>query len=116
MRHSNHNRKFGRPANQRKALLKSLAYSLVIKEKIKTTEAKAKELRPFVEKLITFGKKGTLASRRELDARVGSIAAKKIATKLSPDYMDRKGGYTRITKMIRRASDGAPMAVIELVK
>jgi large subunit ribosomal protein L17 len=115
MRHANHNRKFGRPAKQRKALLKSLAYSLVVKEKIKTTEAKAKELRPFVEKLITYGKKNTLASRRELNSRVGSIAAKKIATKLSPDYMDRAGGYTRITKMVRRNSDGAAMAIIEFV-
>ena len=115
MRHANHNRKFGRPAGQRKALLKSLAYSLVQKGKIKTTEAKAKELRPFVEKLITYGKKGTLASRRELTARVGAPAAKKIATSLSKDYMDRKGGYTRITKMVRRTSDGAPMAIIEFV-
>ncbi|MDB5254592.1 MAG: rplQ [Parcubacteria group bacterium] len=115
MRHGNHPRKFGRPADQRKALLKSLAYSLVVKEKIKTTEAKAKELRPFVEKLITYGKKNTLASRRELNARVGSIAAKKIATKLSPDYMERPGGYTRITKMVRRNSDGAAMAIIEFV-
>mgnify|MGYP001579263855 CR=1 FL=1 len=79
MRHHNVNRKFGREMNQRKALMRSLAYSLVVKEKIKTTEPKAKELRPFVEKLITFGKKGTLASRRELETRVGKIAGKKIA-------------------------------------
>ncbi len=115
MRHHNANRKFGRETNQRKALLRSLAYSLVVKEKIKTTEAKAKELRPFVEKLVTFGKKGTLASRRELETRVGKIAGKKIALILSPKYKETKGGYTRITKMIRRASDGAPMAYIEFV-
>jgi large subunit ribosomal protein L17 len=115
MRHHNANRKFGREASQRKALIRSLAYSLVVKEKIKTTEPKAKEVRPFVEKLITFGKKGTLASRRQLETRVGKIAAKKIALTFSPKYMDRKGGYTRITKMIRRASDGAPMAIIEFV-
>lgn len=115
MRHHNANRKFGREMNQRKALLRSLAYSLVVKEKIKTTEPKAKELRPFVEKLITFGKKGTLASRRELETRVGKIAGKKIALTLSPKYKDTKGGYTRITKMVRRASDGAPMAYIELI-
>ena len=112
MRHHNANRKFGRVANQRKALLRSLAYSLVVKEKIKTTEPKAKELRPFVEKLITFGKKGTLASRRLLDTRVGRIAGKKIALTLSPKYKETKGGYTRITKLIRRSSDGAPMAII----
>ena len=115
MRHHNTNRKFGRVANQRKALLRSLAYSLVLKEKIKTTEPKAKELRPFVEKLITFGKKGTLASRRVLDTRVGRIAGKKIALTLSPKYKTTKGGYTRITKLVRRSTDGAPMAIIEFV-
>ena len=115
MRHHNANRKFGRVANQRKALLRSLAYSLVVKEKIKTTEPKAKELRPFVETLITFGKKGTLASRRLLDTRVGRIAGKKIALTLSPKYKETKGGYTRITKLVRRSSDGAPMAIIEFV-
>ncbi len=116
MRHGNVNRKFGREQSQRKALLKSLAYSLVVKGKIKTTEPKAKEIRPFVEKLITLGKKQTLASRRELESRVGKIAAKRIATILSPEYMKRNGGYTRITKMIARQSDGAKMAIIEFVK
>ncbi len=116
MRHYNANRKLGRKRNQRKALLKSLAYSLVLKGKIKTTEAKAKELRPFVEKLVTLGKKGTLASRRTLVSRAGTSAAKKIMAVLSPEYKSRAGGYTRITKMVRRASDGAPMAVIEFVK
>ena len=116
MRHGNVNRKFGREKNQRKALLKSLGYSLVVKGKIRTTEPKAKEVRPFVEKLITLGKKGTLASRRELESRIGKIAAKKIATELSPEYKGRAGGYTRITKMIPRASDGAKMAIIEFVK
>jgi len=115
MRHHNANRKFGRKTNQRKALLKSLAYSLVVKEKIKTTEAKAKELRPFAEKLITLGKLGTLASRRLLETRVGKIAGKKIALTLSPRYKNTKGGYTRITKVIRRKSDGSPMAFIEFV-
>lgn len=116
MRHSNANRKFGRTTNQRKALMRSLAYSLSVKGKIKTTEAKAKELRPFIEKLITLGKKETLASRRELVSRVGAIAAKKIATEIAPVYKGRAGGYTRITKMVRRLSDGSPQAVIEFVK
>jgi large subunit ribosomal protein L17 len=116
MRHGNHNRKFGREKTQRQALMKSLARSLVLKQKIKTTEAKAKELRPFVEKLITLGKKETLASRRLLIARVGDDAARKItAGGLAAEYKTRTGGYTRITKMMRRASDGAPMAVIEFV-
>ena len=116
MRHHNVNRKLGRKRNQRKALLKSLAYSLVMKGKIKTTEAKAKELRPFIEKLITLGKKDTLASRRILESRVGASTAKKIVKNVSPEYKSRAGGYIRITKMVRRASDGAPMAVIEFVK
>lgn len=108
-------RKFGRKKNQRVALLKSLAYALTKEEKIKTTEAKAKELRPFIEKLITLGKSGTMASRRILVSRVGVGAAKKIVTDLSPRYKERAGGYTRITKMVRRASDGAPQAIIEFI-
>ncbi len=115
MRHSNANRKFGRKTNQRKALMKSLAYSLALKGKIKTTEAKAKELRPYMEKLITLGKKETPASKRLLVSRVGVQAAKKIADDLAPTYQSRAGGYTRITKMIRRKSDGAPQAIIEFV-
>ncbi len=115
MRHNNANRKFGRKKNQRKALLKSLARSLALKEKIKTTESKAKELRPFMEKLITTGKKGTVAARRGLEAKVGPQAAKKIVTELAVNHADRKGGYTRITKMVRRNSDGSPQAVIEII-
>lgn len=115
MRHHNANRKFGRKKNQRQALMKSLARSLVLKRKIKTTEAKAKELRPYTEKLITLGKKETLAARRLLISRVGDDAAKKIVVTLVPEYKERKGGYLRITKMVRRTSDGSPMAVIEFV-
>lgn len=95
--------------------MKSLAYSLALKGKIKTTEAKAKELRPYMEKLVTLGKKETPASRRLLVSRVGAEAAKKIATNISPVYKLRAGGYVRITKMIRRKSDGAPQAIIEFV-
>ncbi|MDP2641751.1 MAG: 50S ribosomal protein L17 [bacterium] len=116
MRHHNANRKFGRKRNQRVALLRSLAESLVLKGKIKTTEAKAKELRPYAEKLVTLGKKQTLASRRTLESRIGMRAAKKIAGELSPVYKERAGGYTRITKMMPRKTDGSPMAVIEFVK
>ena len=108
-------RKFGREKNQRVALMKSLAYSLTLKEKIKTTEAKAKELRPYIEKLVTLGKKDSQASRRLLISRVGERAARKITSELSPRYKERSGGYTRITKMVRRRSDGAPEAVIEFV-
>ena len=95
--------------------MKSLARSLALHGKIKTTEAKAKELRPFVEKLITLGKKETPASRRLLVSRVGTEAAKKIATELAPVHKARKGGFTRVTKMVRRSSDGSPMAIIEFV-
>lgn len=108
-------RKFGREKNQRVALMKSLAYALAKEGKIKTTEAKAKELRPYFEKLITLGKTGTLASRRLLESRVGKETGKLIALDIAPRYQERKGGYTRITKMVRRASDGAPQAVIEFV-
>lgn len=115
MRHHNANRKFGRVAGQRKALMKSLAHNLVLEGKIKTTEAKAKELRPFVEKLITMGKKETPAAKRLLVSRVGKMAATKISDSLVPTHMKRVGGYTRITKLVRRDSDGAKMAVIEFV-
>lgn len=115
MRHHKANRKFGRERNQRRALMRSLAYSLALRGKIKTTEPKAKELRPYMEKLITLGKKQTLASRRELESRVGKETAKKIALELSRTYKDRAGGYTRVVKLGPRASDASSMAIIEFV-
>jgi len=115
MRHHNANRKFGRPANQRKALLRSLARSLVLHGKITTTEAKAKEVRPFVEKIITKGKKGGLANNRLIIAEIGPRAGKKTMEVFSKQYEKRQGGYTRITKLPQRMSDGSKMAVIELV-
>lgn len=116
MRHHNANRKFGRVTKVRKALVNSLARSLVLHERIETTEPKAKELRPFVEKLITKGKLGTIAARRDIGERVGPMAAKMIVDTLSKKYENRAGGYTRIIKMKRRLSDGADMALIEFVK
>jgi large subunit ribosomal protein L17 len=115
MNHHKANRKFGREKNERVALMKSLARSLVLEEKIKTTDAKARELRPLVEKMITTGKSGTLASRRLLVARVGTEGAKKIVDTLSPRFKDRNGGYTRITKLPKRISDGSLMSIIEFV-
>lgn len=87
----------------------------MLHEKIETTEAKAKELRPFIEKLVTKGKKDTVANRRAIAVLVGENAAKKIASDISKKYEKRAGGYTRIVKMQRRLSDGSPMAVIEFV-
>ena len=108
---------FNRPRNQRKALLKSLARSLVIHERISTTEAKAKELRPFVERLITLAKKGGLANRRLLKSRLGdSAAVKKLCDAIAPRYADRKGGYTRVVKRTKRgANDARKLAYIALV-
>ena len=116
MRHHNANRKFGRVAKGRKALLNSLARSLVIHEKIKTTEMKAKELRPYIERIITRGKSDTVGAKRFLFAEFGKTpTANKIILKLSPKYKDRTGGYTRIIKTGSRKSDNTKMAVIEFV-
>ncbi len=115
MRHAKAHRKFGRIRKVRSGLMKSLALAFVTKGKIMTTEAKAKELRPFVEKLITLGKSESVSARRDLISKVGSIAADKIIKDISPNYVKRAGGYTRITKFQERISDGSPMAVIELV-
>ena len=115
MNHHKATRKFGRVRKVRSGLMKSLALALVVNEKIKTTDAKAREVRPFVEKLITVGKLGTVASRRDLVSRICVIGASKITKDLSPKYADRAGGYTRITKLQARLSDGSLMAVIEFV-
>ena len=115
MNHHKAGRKFGRVTKVRSGLMKSLALALVKEGKIQTTEAKAKSLRPFVEKMVTKGKLSTLASRRNLIAEVGAIGAEKISKEIAPKYMDRKGGYTRITKLPARLSDGALMAIIEFV-
>lgn len=115
MNHHKANRKFGREKNVRNGLMKSLALSLVVNGKIKTTEPKARELRPFVEKMITEGRAGTLASKRSLTAKIGVVGAEKIVKDISPKYKTRAGGYTRITKLPARLSDGSLMAVIEFV-
>ena len=95
--------------------MKSLALALVVNGKIKTTDAKAKELRPYVEKMVSQGRLGTLASRRNLVSKIGVIGADKIVKDISPKYTGRAGGYTRITKLPARVSDGSLMAVIELI-
>ncbi len=115
MRHLKKGRKFGRTRDQRKALFRTLAYQLVMHERLKTTEAKAKELKPMIEKLVTAAKAGTLASRRLLGARLPEAAAKELAVRVAPRLKDRRGGYTRITKLAPRKSDGSRMAIIEFV-
>lgn len=118
MRHHNHNRKFGRSKNQREALLESLALNLIVRGKIRTTLAKAKELRPFIEKMVTKAKNDTVANRRLVAARVGNRTreVKKLFENIAPNYKERAGGYTRIVKMNPRKSDGAEMAIIEFVQ
>jgi len=116
MKHQVQQRSFGRVKKQREALLRSLARSLVLHERIKTTEAKAKELRPFIEKLITRAGSGTLAARRTLLSRLQSErGVTKLIDELGPRFKDRKGGYTRITKIPNRQMDAARMAIIEFV-
>jgi len=110
-------RSFNRPANQRRALLRSLARSLVLEERISTTEAKAKALRPFVERLVTYSKKNTLASRRLAISRLQDEAAvKKLFSAIGPRYAERAGGYTRIVKRATRgANDARKLAYIAFV-
>jgi large subunit ribosomal protein L17 len=117
MRHHDRNRKLGRVKRQRVALLKSLARSLLLSEGIVTTTAKAKALRPFVERLITTSKKGTLASRRAAASRLGNSGdADKKLNELGQRYATRPGGYTRIVKLGRVGKRVAEMSRIELVK
>ncbi len=115
MNHGKANRKFGRLKKVRVGLMKSLALALVLEGKIKTTDAKAREVRPMVEKLITTGRLGTVAARRNLVSQIGTIGAAKIVKDISPRYIGRSGGYTRITKLPARVSDGSLMAIVELV-
>jgi len=97
-------------------LLKILAGNLILKERIKTTIAKAKETAPLVEKIITRAKKQNLASRRILISMLSKKAATKAFKELGPRYLERKGGYTRIIKLGPRLSDATEMVILELVK
>ena len=124
-------RKLGRTSSQRKALLRDLTTDLIVNGSIKTTEARAKEVRRTAEKMITLGKRGDLAARRkaaafvrneiadiheEGDEVVVKSALQKLFTDVAPRYKDRNGGYTRILKLaMPRKGDAAPMVVLELV-
>jgi len=117
MRHHHKGRTLGRPKNQRAALLRSLARSLVLHERISTTEAKAKELRPFIEKLVTRAKTDSVANRRLVSARIQDpTSVKKLFTAIGPRYQDRTGGYVRIVKRAKRgANDARPLAYVAFV-
>src|SRR3546814_468139 len=116
MRHRVGGRKLQRTSSHRAALFRNMAASLIKHEQITTTTAKAKELRPYVEKLITLAKKGGLANRRLAHARLlDDTQLKKLFEVVAERYKDRTGGYTRVIKAGIRASDASPMAVIELV-
>src|SRR3990167_827743 len=108
---------FHREAGQRRALIKSLARSLVIEERISTTEAKAKALRPFVERLVSYAKLNTLASRRLAITKLGDKnAVKKLFSSIGPRYTGRKGGYTRVVKRSKRGNnDARKLAYISFV-
>jgi large subunit ribosomal protein L17 len=117
MRHRTSGTILDRKKGPREALLRNLATSVILYEKVKTTKAKAKAVRPLVEKMITAGKTGTLVGRRKVSAYLhnNENAAKKVMEVLGPRYKDRKGGYTRLTNLVRRQGDGAEMIQIELV-
>ena len=116
MRHRKKKTTLDREASHRRLLLKNLATSLVLYDKVKTTEAKAKAMRPFVEQLVTRAKTPTLANRRLLVAHLLTEGAvRKMFEVIGPRYKERNGGYTRITKIGVRRGDSAKMAVIEFV-
>ncbi len=116
MRHRVGGRKLQRTSAHRLALFRNMAAALIKHEQITTTTAKAKELRPYVEKLITLAKKGGLSNRRLAHARLlDDTQLKKLFDVIAERYKDRNGGYTRIIKAGIRASDAAPMAIIEFV-
>ena len=118
------NRKFGRNADHRVAMLRNLATSLIVNGKIETTEMKAMDLRSVVDELITIAKRNDLHARRQVaaylrdvvaDKKTGQTALQKLFDEIAPKYTDRNGGYTRVMKTSVRRGDAAPMATIELV-
>ncbi|UNC90964.1 50S ribosomal protein L17 [Candidatus Contubernalis alkaliaceticus] len=109
-------RKFGRSSNQRRAMLRNMVTSLILAERIETTEAKAKTVRRIADKMITLGKRGDLhAQRQALSYMLDEDAVYKLFHDIAPKYEDRQGGYTRVLKKGPRRGDSAPMAILELV-
>jgi large subunit ribosomal protein L17 len=117
MRHKISGRKLDRPSDERRALFKMLVADLMRHERLRTTEAKAKEVRPLAEKMITLGKDGTLHARRQALSYINDKdVVKKLFDEIAPRFAARHGGYTRIIRLGPRLGDGAPMAQIELVE
>lgn len=118
MKKHDRNRKFGRPADARRALLRSLARSLVLHGHITTTEARAKELRPFIERIVTHARTDTVANRRLVESRLGNSpeTTKKLFTAIGPRYKERHGGYTRIVRIGRRPGDASMKTYIGFVE
>lgn len=116
MRHQKTGRKLGRTSAQRRSLMMNLATSIILHERIRTTEAKAKEMRSIVDKLITLGKKGDVAARRQAISILRSKdTVHKLFADVAPRYAERNGGYTRIVKLGPRQGDNAEMVLIEFV-
>ena len=116
MRHNKRGRKLSRKTAHRKALMSNLAVALITHKKIKTTDAKAKELRTYVEPLITFAKRGDLHARRQVLKKIRhKNVVRELFDNIAPSFSNRNGGYTRITKLGFRDNDCAPVSIIEFV-
>ena len=116
MRHNKTGRKLGRKTAHRKALMSNLASALITNKKIKTTDAKAKELRKYIEPLVTFAKKGDLHSRRQVLKKIRHKSiVRELFNNIGPTFSNRNGGYTRIIKLGFRDNDCAPVSMIEFV-
>ncbi len=116
MRHARSGKKLGRDSAHRKALYSNLAGALITHGRIETTEAKAKAVRPYAEKLITLGKRGDLHARRQAMAELRSNdVVHKLFADIAPRFTERNGGYTRVVKLGPRQGDAAQMALLELV-
>jgi large subunit ribosomal protein L17 len=117
MRHQKAGRKLGRNPAQRKALFRQLAISMILHERITTTEAKAKSIRPIVEKLVTIAREDSRAHRQLIMSKIDHpLATAKLFEVIAPRYESTPGGYTRISKLGPRHGDAAPMALIEFVE
>ena len=116
MRHQVSGKKLSRNTNQRKALFKSLIFSLILHGRIKTTQAKAKAIKNLAEKLVTKAKKGTLEGQRSVRSFLPQLAAEKLIKEIAPRFQNRQGGFLRALKLGQRLGDGAEMVVLEWVE